>query len=155
MVLDEALRLYPPAYTMNRVALAADRIGPVEIARGDLVSLSPYVTHRNPKLWDEPERFDPERFAPERAAGRPKFAYFPFGGGPRVCIGNGFALMGSPDPAGEPGPALSTGSAGRPRGGAARPHHPSPALWPVYDHRSALTSLCRDRDSTKFGRFMP
>ena len=93
MVLDEALRLYPPAYTMNRVALAADRIGPVEIARGDLVSLSPYVTHRNPKLWDEPERFDPERFAPERAAGRPKFAYFPFGGGPRVCIGNGFALM--------------------------------------------------------------
>ena len=93
MVLDEALRLYPPAFTMNRVALAPDRIGPVEIGRGDLISISPYVTHRNPKLWDEPDRFDPERFRPDRAEGRPKFAYFPFGGGPRVCIGNSFALM--------------------------------------------------------------
>jgi cytochrome P450 len=57
------------------------------------VLLSPYVTHRHPGVWPDPERFDPERFAPERAATLHRFAYFPFGGGPRVCIGNTFALM--------------------------------------------------------------
>ena len=55
--------------------------------------VSQYVTHRHPEFWEEPERFDPERFLPGRAAGRPKFAYFPFGGGPAICIGNHFALM--------------------------------------------------------------
>ena len=93
MVFEESLRLYPPAFTMNRVALAPDQIGPIRVERGELISLSPYVTHRNPKLWPDPERFDPDRFAPGLAEGRPKFAYFPFGGGPRVCIGNAFAMM--------------------------------------------------------------
>ena len=55
--------------------------------------LSPYVTHRHPAFWDNPEGFEPERFAPERVAERPRYAYFPFGGGPRQCIGNEFALM--------------------------------------------------------------
>ncbi len=93
MVFEEALRIYPPVFTLNREALGGDRIGPLEIGRGDLVSMSPYVTHRNPKLWPEPERFDPERFAPKQVAARPKFAYFPFGGGPRICIGANFALI--------------------------------------------------------------
>ena len=55
--------------------------------------LSPYVTHRHPAFWDNPEGFEPERFTPERVAKRPRYAYFPFGGGPRQCIGNEFALM--------------------------------------------------------------
>ena len=55
--------------------------------------MSPYVTHRHPAVWDDPERFDPERFTPERVAARPRFAYVPFSGGPRLCIGNEFALM--------------------------------------------------------------
>jgi cytochrome P450 len=59
------------------------------------ISISPYVTHRDPTLWENPEDFDPERFAPERSAGRAHYAYFPFGGGPRQCIGKGFALMES------------------------------------------------------------
>jgi cytochrome P450 len=57
------------------------------------VLVSPYVTHHDPRLWDDPEGFDPERFAPEREAGRPRYAYFPFGGGPHLCIGAGFAMM--------------------------------------------------------------
>ena len=52
-----------------------------------------HATHRHPAIWEEPERFDPERFTPERTAGRPRFAYFPFGGGPRKCIGKSFAMM--------------------------------------------------------------
>jgi cytochrome P450 len=63
------------------------------IPRGALVILSPYVMHRDPRFWPEPERFDPGRFTPEAKAGRPQFAYFPFGGGPRRCIGEGFAWM--------------------------------------------------------------
>jgi len=92
-VFEEAMRLYPPAHTFNRMALAEDRIGEVVIPKGALVTISPYVTHRNPKLWPDPERFDPERFLPEQARGRPRYAYLPFGGGPRICIGNSFALF--------------------------------------------------------------
>ena len=55
--------------------------------------MSPYITHRHPAVWDDPERFDPERFTPERVAARPRFTYVPFSGGPRLCIGNEFALM--------------------------------------------------------------
>jgi cytochrome P450 len=63
------------------------------VAVGSPVVLSPWVTHRHPDFWERPDAFEPERFAPERAAGRPHFAYFPFGGGQRQCIGNGFALL--------------------------------------------------------------
>jgi cytochrome P450 len=93
MVLDESLRLYPPAWGFSRLALAEDRLGGYRVPKGSIVFLIPFVVHRRPKLWPDPEGFDPERFAPEAAAERPRFAYFPFGGGPRQCIGNQFAIV--------------------------------------------------------------
>jgi cytochrome P450 len=92
MVVEETLRLYPPAWLITRRALKTDEIGGYGIPAGALVVVSPYLTHRHPSFWENPERFEPERFAPERSE-RPRFAYFPFGGGPRLCIGNNFALM--------------------------------------------------------------
>lgn len=93
MVIEEALRLYPPAWIFGRKVIADDEIGGYSIPANSIIVLSPYVTHRHPALWEHPEVFDPERFTPEHSAGRPHFAYFPFGGGPRMCIGNNFALM--------------------------------------------------------------
>jgi cytochrome P450 len=93
MVIEEALRLYPPAWGFSRVALADDRIGSYRVPTGSLVFIIPFVVHRRPQLWPDPERFDPERFTAERVAARPKFAYLPFGGGPRQCIGNQFAMV--------------------------------------------------------------
>lgn len=95
MVIDESMRLYPPAWALSRAAKEEDEIGGFRIPRGAVVSPSQFVTHRHPDFWEEPERFDPERFRPERAESRPRFAYFPFGGGPRLCIGNTFALTES------------------------------------------------------------
>lgn len=92
-VIDEVMRLYPPAWIMERQALDDDRLGPWKIPKNAIVAVSPWVLHRHPGLWADPLRFDPERFAPERSEGRPKYAYLPFGAGPRVCIGNHFALM--------------------------------------------------------------
>lgn len=92
-VLDEAMRLYPPAWIMERAALEEDRLGPWRVPPRAIVAVSPWVLHRHPALWPEPSRFDPDRFAPERAEGRHKHAYLPFGAGPRICIGNAFALM--------------------------------------------------------------
>ena len=93
MVLEEVLRLYPPAWIFGRKAIANDEIGGYFIPANSIIVLSPYITHRHPAFWEHAEVFNPERFAPEQAAGRPHFAYFPFGGGPRICIGNNFALM--------------------------------------------------------------
>ena len=93
MVIQEVLRLYPPAFGFTRHALAEDEMGGYRIPANSMVFLTPYCTHRHPAFWEEPEVFDPERFTPERSAGRPRFAYFPFGGGPRQCIGNAFAMM--------------------------------------------------------------
>ena len=92
MVFEETLRLYPPAYQLARMAVGPDVIGGVKVPKDAIIAIYPYVTHRNPALWPDPERFDPERFSPERAAGRHRFAYLPFGGGPRICIGQGFAM---------------------------------------------------------------
>jgi cytochrome P450 len=92
MVLEESMRLYPPAHTISREALAEDKIEGHRVAKGSVVSIVPWVLHRHRLLWDRPDVFDPERFAPERAAERPRFAYIPFGGGPRICIGMGFAM---------------------------------------------------------------
>jgi len=94
-IVQEAMRLYPSAWSISRRALADDVIGGYDIPAGAIVAMSPYTIHRRPDFWPDPERFDPDRFTPERAAGRPRFAYFPFGGGARQCIGNYFALMES------------------------------------------------------------
>jgi cytochrome P450 len=93
MVLEEVLRLYPPAWIFARKAIAGDEIGGYFIPANSMIVLSPYLTHRHPAFWQDPETFDPEHFTPERSASRPHYAYFPFGGGPRMCIGSNFALM--------------------------------------------------------------
>ena len=93
MVLEEALRLYPPAWVFERQATTADVLGGYRIEPGAIVGLCPYVLHRHPDHWENPEGFDPERFRPERAEKRARYAYLPFGGGPRTCVGNHFAMM--------------------------------------------------------------
>ncbi|MBC7572570.1 MAG: cytochrome P450 [Spirosoma sp.] len=92
-VIQESMRLYPPAWIMSRMALGDDHIGPYVIPKGDTALVSPYLLHRDPANWPDPDRFDPDRFAPGREKERPAYAYLPFGGGPRLCIGNQFALM--------------------------------------------------------------
>jgi cytochrome P450 len=93
MVLAESMRLYPPAWIVGRRALADYEVGGYVVPKRSIVVASQWVTHRDPRYFPDPERFDPERFRPEAKAARPKFSYFPFGGGPRVCIGEGFAWM--------------------------------------------------------------
>ena len=92
MTVEEAMRLYPPAPRFDRQAVAADRLGDVEVKPGELVSVWPWLIHRHQLLWDQPDAFDPERFSPERRAGRHRFQYIPFGGGPRLCVGMRFAV---------------------------------------------------------------
>lgn len=93
MVFDEVLRLYPPAWGQIRETIDEDEVGGYHIPSKSIVVVSQYVTHRHPDFWDEPDRFVPERFTAERVSSRPRFAYFPFGGGARQCVGNNFALM--------------------------------------------------------------
>ena len=93
MVIEETMRLYPPAFSIPRAAREADTVGGYDVEKGGVVTLASYVTHRHPDFWPDPDRFDPERFTPDRVKERHRFAYFPFGGGPRVCIGNNFAMM--------------------------------------------------------------
>jgi cytochrome P450 len=92
MVIEESMRLYPPVPNQERAALADDVICGRRVPRGAMIAIIPWVLHRHRRLWDRPDRFDPERFAPERAAARPRFAYLPFSGGPRICIGAAFAM---------------------------------------------------------------
>jgi cytochrome P450 len=92
MVIDEAMRLYPPVWAVGRQAIAEDEIIGHRVPKDSNVVLSQWLAHRHAAFWDDPERFEPERFSAERNAGRPRYAFFPFGGGPRMCIGNLFAL---------------------------------------------------------------
>jgi cytochrome P450 len=92
-VLKEAMRLYPAAYAIGREALADMELGGWPVRRGQTVLMSQWVTHRDPRFWDNPDKFDPDRWDSERTANLPKYAYFPFGGGPRVCIGNHFSTI--------------------------------------------------------------
>jgi cytochrome P450 len=92
-VVKESMRLYPPVWIVGRAAEEADTIGGARIPKGGWVFLSPYVTHRLPAYWDNPEGFDPSRFSPEQTERRPRLAYLPFAGGPRQCIGDAFAMM--------------------------------------------------------------
>jgi cytochrome P450 len=95
MVIEEAMRLYPPAHTMSRQAVSADIVGGHAVPPGSTILIVPWLLHRHRRWWDDPERFDPERFTPERSAARPRFVYLPFGIGPRICIGASFAMMES------------------------------------------------------------
>jgi cytochrome P450 len=92
-VVEESMRLYPAAPGLSsRRALAEDVVCGTTIPKGASVNIMPWVVHRHRRLWDDPERFDPDRFSAERSPGRPRFAYLPFGGGPRVCIGQVLAM---------------------------------------------------------------
>jgi cytochrome P450 len=95
-VFEETLRLYPPAPGQPREAIQADEVNGFPIPARGVVNVCQFITHRHPDFWDEPERFKPERFLPGQAETRHKFAYFPFGSGPRVCIGSTFALLEGP-----------------------------------------------------------
>jgi cytochrome P450 len=93
-LVKESLRLCPPTPALiNREAVAEVEVGGYRLPRGSLAILSPYVTQRDPRWFPEPERFDPERFGPGRVEDIPEYAYFPFGAGPHVCVGNTFAMM--------------------------------------------------------------
>jgi cytochrome P450 len=93
MVVAESMRLYPPAWAVGRMSKEAFELGGLEIPARAICIMSPYVMHRDPRYYPDPERFDPERWTPELREARPKFSYFPFGGGARVCIGERFAWM--------------------------------------------------------------
>ncbi|HET6285653.1 MAG TPA: cytochrome P450 [Amycolatopsis sp.] len=92
-VVEEVMRLYPPVWLLPRVAQADDEIGGYHIPAGSDVVVVPFTLHRHPAFWPEPEKFDPDRFDPDRPSGRPRYAYIPFGAGPRFCIGNSLGVM--------------------------------------------------------------
>ncbi|MBA3874222.1 MAG: cytochrome P450 [Anaerolineae bacterium] len=93
MVVKESMRLYPPAWTVSREAQSDFELGGYTIPKGSIVMMSMYVLHHDERYWEQPEAFLPERFAAANEENIPKYAYFPFGGGSRVCIGNQFAMM--------------------------------------------------------------
>lgn len=92
MVVEETMRLYPPVWTMSRTAINEDEIGGYHVPAGSEILIFPYITQRHPSWWTEADTFRPERFAPENSATRPRYAYLPFGAGPRTCIGLNFAM---------------------------------------------------------------
>jgi cytochrome P450 len=92
MVVEESMRLYPPVWTLARTAVNEDEIGGYRVPAGSEILIFPYITQRHPKWWQDPDVFRPERFAPENSAARPRYAYLPFGAGPRTCIGLNFAM---------------------------------------------------------------
>jgi cytochrome P450 len=124
-VVLESLRLYPPAPTIGREALAECALGGFRVPAGTTILLSPWVVHRDPRWYDRPEEFRPERWA-DGAGQRPKYAYFPFGGGPRLCIGNNFALMEA---------ALVLATLGQRYRFTLVPDHPV-AVWPTVTLRA-------------------
>jgi cytochrome P450 len=90
-VIAEAMRLYPPAWIQGRQAIEPCEIDGVAVPKRTVVFVSQWITHRDPRWWPDPDTFDPERFTPENVAARPRWAYFPFGGGSRQCVGEAFA----------------------------------------------------------------
>ncbi|MDN3354738.1 cytochrome P450 [Actinomadura sp. DC4] len=93
MVIQEVMRLYPPVWILTRQAQEEDEVGGYRVPAGADVLICPYTLHRHPAFWPEPDRFLPDRFAPDVAADRPRYAYIPFGAGPRFCVGNHLGLM--------------------------------------------------------------
>jgi cytochrome P450 len=96
MAFQEAMRLYPPVWMIPRFCVKDDIVGGYRIPGGSAVLIVPWLTHRDPQHWDDPEKFDPDRFLPASVATRSRYSYFPFGGGPRQCIGSAFAMMEGP-----------------------------------------------------------
>jgi cytochrome P450 len=92
-VIKESMRLYPPAWSLARTVVKEFEIGGYRIPAGGNVVMSQWIMHRDPRYFPDPEKFDPDRWLPERLQKLPRFAYFPFGGGPRQCIGASFAMM--------------------------------------------------------------
>ncbi|MFH8385308.1 cytochrome P450 [Kitasatospora sp. NPDC018058] len=92
-VVQEAMRLYPPVWILPRIAQQADEVGGFPVPAGADVLVCPYTLHRHPDHWEDPERFDPTRFEASRVANRPRYAYIPFGAGPRFCIGSNLGMM--------------------------------------------------------------
>ncbi len=92
-VIEESMRLLPPEWGFERQALERDEVLGHPIEKGHILGVSTWTLHRMPEYWDNPEGFDPDRFLPERKKARPRFAYVPFGAGPRICIGAGFAML--------------------------------------------------------------
>jgi cytochrome P450 len=92
MAIEESMRLYPPAHTMAREPIVTDEVHGIRIPAGATVLIVPWLLHRKPSLWENPQRFDPDRFLPELSSARPRFAYSPFGAGQRICIGATFAM---------------------------------------------------------------
>lgn len=93
MILEEAMRLYPPVPFMSREAVGRDRLGEADVVKGTRIIIAPWVLHRHRKLWPDADLFVPERFSPERRAAIPRFAYLPFGAGARICVGATFAMQ--------------------------------------------------------------
>jgi cytochrome P450 len=93
MVIEESMRLYPPFCVLSRKVIADDELQGYHIPANSVILVSPYATQHNPEFWPDPERFDPERFTEGCVTTRPHYAYFPFAGGPRMCIGNNFSMM--------------------------------------------------------------
>lgn len=93
MVLAESMRLYPPAWAITRLVMEPHTIDGIEMPAGSIAIMCPYIIHRNPHFYPDPERFDPDRWTPEAKEQRPRLSYFPFGAGPRICIGERFAWM--------------------------------------------------------------
>jgi cytochrome P450 len=92
-VIKESMRLYPPIWALARSAVEEDEVGGFTIPKGSWIFTSPYITHRDPRFWSNPEGFDPDRWTDEEEEKRPVGAYFPFALGPRKCIGEAFAMM--------------------------------------------------------------
>jgi cytochrome P450 len=92
-VIEETLRLRPAKWAIPRMATRVDEVRDFRVPRGDIVILVPYVTHRHPDFWVDPEQFEPTRFLPASRTGIHRWAYFPFGAGQRKCLGMDFALM--------------------------------------------------------------
>jgi enediyne biosynthesis protein E7 len=93
MVIQEAMRLYPPVWGLTRRAIKADEVGGYQVPAGADVMICPYTLHRHPEFWPDPQRFDPQRFDPASVASAHRYAYIPFGAGPRVCVGSHLGMM--------------------------------------------------------------
>jgi cytochrome P450 len=93
MVVEEVMRLYPPVWILPRRAVAEDEVGGYHVPAGSDVLICPYTLHRHPAFWDQPARFDPDRMDPDRPNDRPRYAYIPFGAGPRFCVGQHLGML--------------------------------------------------------------